>query len=154
MKLNVLLWGWLVWLLVACTEPKPKPVLQLQDLEGKGVSLAQLQGKKVVVNVWATWCAPCRREMPLLQQAQKQHPDVVFVLLNQGDSSAAINTFLSQNGLQFAHVWQDPQMQARNALSYQALPSTYFINRGGELVSQSVGELHEAELQRLLAQMP
>ena len=73
-KIQACVWAAAAVLLVACGESKPKPELVLQDIQGKQVSLQQLQGKPAVVNMWATWCAPCRREMPLLQQAQKNHP--------------------------------------------------------------------------------
>ena len=117
------------------------------------MSLKQLQGKPVVINMWATWCAPCRREMPLLQQAQKSHAEVQFVLVNQGEKAAAVTAYLRQNQLNMPHVWLDEGMQARTALPYQGLPSTYFLNKNGEVVAHSLGELSPEQLQQYLAQI-
>ena len=137
-------------LLVACSEPKPKPELQLQDVSGQAVSLQALANKPTVVNVWATWCAPCRREMPLLQQSQQTHSGVQFVFVNQGEKPAAIESFLRKNNLTLQHVWLDPQFTARKILGYQGLPTTYFLNAHGEVVGQSVGELDDVQLQQWL----
>ena len=144
---------WLALVLTACGESKPKPELVLQDIQGRQVSLQTLQGKPVVINMWATWCAPCRREMPLLQQAQKSHTQVQFILVNQGEKAAAVTAYLQQNHLNMPHVWLDESMQARTALPYQGLPSTYFLNKNGEVVAHSLGELSPEQLQQYLAQI-
>lgn len=145
--------GVLAMTLAACGEPKPKPELQLQDIQGQTVSLQALRGQPLVVNAWASWCAPCLREMPLLQQAQQQHPEVVFVLVNQGETGDKVTAFLQQHRWQFAHVWLDGRYQLRQALPYQGLPSTYFLNRQGEVVAHSVGELNAEQLQQYLQQI-
>lgn len=147
------MWAAAAVLLVACGESKPKPELVLQDIQGKQVSLQQLQGKPVVVNIWATWCAPCRREMPLLQQAQKNHPEVQFVLVNQGEKAPAVTAYLQKNQVGVAHVWLDEAMQARSALPYQGLPSTYFLNKKGEIVAHSLGEIKHEQLEQYLQQI-
>ena len=141
------------FLLAGCGESKPKPELALQDIQGKQVSLQQLQGKPAVINMWATWCAPCRREMPLLQQAQKNHPEVQFVLVNQGEKAPAVTAYLQKNQVEVAHVWLDESMQARSALPYQGLPSTYFLNKKGEIVAHSLGEIKHEQLEQYLQQI-
>ena len=141
------------FLLAGCGESKPKPELALQDIQGKQVSLQQLQGKPAVINMWATWCAPCRREMPLLQQAQKNHPEVQFVLVNQGEKAPAVTAYLQKNQVGVAHVWLDEAMQARSALPYQGLPSTYFLNKKGEIVAHSLGEIKHEQLEQYLQQI-
>ena len=141
------------FLLAGCGESKPKPELALQDMHGKQVSLQQLQGKPAVINMWATWCAPCRREMPLLQQAQKNHPEVQFVLVNQGEKAPAVADYLQKNQVDVAHVWLDETMQARSALPYQGLPSTYFLNKKGEIVAHSLGEIKHEQLEQYLQQI-
>ena len=138
------------FLLAGCGESKPKPELALQDIQGKQVSLQQLQGKPAVINMWATWCAPCRREMPLLQQAQKNHPEVQFVLVNQGEKAPAVTAYLQKNQVDVTHVWLDEAMQARSALPYQGLPSTYFLNKKGEIVAHSLGEIKHEQLEQYL----
>ena len=152
-KIQACVWAAAAVLLVACGESKPKPELVLQDIQGKQVSLQQLQGKPAVVNMWATWCAPCRREMPLLQQAQKNHPEVQFVLVNQGEKAPAVTAYLQKNQVGVAHVWLDEAMQARSALPYQGLPSTYFLNKKGEIVAHSLGEIKHEQLEQHLQQI-
>ena len=152
-KIQACVWAAAAVLLVACGESKPKPELVLQDIQGKQVSLQQLQGKPAVVNMWATWCAPCRREMPLLQQAQKNHPNVQFVLVNQGEKAPAVTAYLQKNQVGVAHVWLDEAMQARSALPYQGLPSTYFLNKKGEIVAHSLGEIKHEQLEQYLQQI-
>ena len=152
-KIQACVWAAAAVLLVACGESKPKPELVLQDIQGKQVSLQQLQGKPAVVNMWATWCAPCRREMPLLQQAQKNHPEVQFVLVNQGEKAPAVTAYLQKNQVGVAHVWLDEAMQARSALPYQGLPSTYFLNKKGEIVAHSLGEIKHEQLEQYLQQV-
>ena len=146
-------WAVAVLLLVACGESKPKPELVLQDLQGKQVSLQQLQGKPVVINMWATWCTPCRREMPVLQQAQKSHPNIQFVLLNQGEKAPVVSAYLQKNQIQMPYIWLDETMQSRSVLPYQGLPSTYFLNQQGEVVAHSLGELTSVQLQQYLQQI-
>ena len=152
-KIQVCVWAIAVLLLVACGESKPKPELVLQDLQGKQVSLQQLQGKPVVINMWATWCAPCRREMPVLQQAQQNHPHIQFVLLNQGEKAPVVSAYLQKNQIQLSNVWLDEAMQARTVLPYQGLPSTYFLNQQGEVVAHSLGELTPDQVQQYLQQI-
>ena len=152
-KIQVGFWAVAVLLLVACGESKPKPELVLQDLQGKQVSLQQLQGKPVVINMWATWCTPCRREMPVLQQAQKSHPNIQFVLLNQGEKAPVVSAYLQKNQIQMPYIWLDETMQSRSVLPYQGLPSTYFLNQQGEVVAHSLGELTPVQLQQYLQQI-
>ena len=152
-KIQACVWAIAALLLVACGESKSKPELVLQDLHGKQVSLQQLQGKPAVINMWATWCAPCRREMPVLQQAQQNHPQIQFVLLNQGEKAPVVSAYLQKNQIQLSNVWLDEAMQARTVLPYQGLPSTYFLNQQGEVVAHSLGELTSVQLQQYLQQI-
>ena len=152
-KIQACVWAIAALLLVACGESKSKPELVLQDLHGKKVSLQQLQGKSAVINMWATWCAPCRREMPVLQQAQQNHPHIQFVLLNQGEKAPVISAYLQKNQIQLPNVWLDETMQAKTVLPYQGLPSTYFLNQRGEVVAHSLGELTPDQLQQYLQQI-
>ncbi len=91
----------------------PLPPLTLSSLEGRPVSLADFAGKPTVVNLWATWCPPCRREMPALQQAQAANPDVNIVFVNQGEEPGVIAAFLDRQGLALSNVLVDPQSQRR-----------------------------------------
>lgn len=126
------------------------PALAVQSLEGPAVPLASFQGKPTVVNLWATWCPPCRREMPVLQQAQAQRPDVNFVFLNQGESPDRVRSFLSAQQLPLRNVLLDVHGRAGTELGHRALPTTLFYDAGGRLVDTRVGELSHASLRQRL----
>src|SRR5699024_1804465 len=81
----LLVWGGLSWISQELEQAtsQPLPELTLQRLDGEPVALASLRGKPVVLNIWATWCAPCRREMPMLATAQERLPGVRFLFVNQ-----------------------------------------------------------------------
>lgn len=109
----------------------------------------------MVVNLWATWCAPCRREMPVLQQAQAARPEVHFVFLNQGESAERVLAFLGSQQLPLRNVLLDAHGQAGAQLGHRALPTTLFYDASGRLVDTRVGELSHATLaQRLEAMDP
>ena len=131
------------------------PALTLSDLAGRQVPLAGFTGRPTVVNLWATWCPPCRREMPVLQQAQAARPDLHFVFLNQGESAAKVQGWLAGQQLPLRNVLLDAQGQAGLQLGHRALPTTLFFDARGRLVDTRVGELSHATLaQRLQALAP
>ena len=72
----------------------PLPEVQLETLEARPVDLGSYRGRPVVLNLWATWCPPCRREMPVFEQAQAAFPKVAFVMVNQGESAQHARAFL------------------------------------------------------------
>jgi thiol-disulfide isomerase/thioredoxin len=129
------------------------PPLTLNSLDGKSVSLAGFAGKPTVVNLWATWCPPCRREMPALQQAQAANPDVNIVFVNQGEEPRTIAAFLDQKGLTLRNALVDPQGSVGAALGYSALPTTLFFDAHGRLVGTRIGELSQATLNQRLAEL-
>lgn len=129
------------------------PPLALSSLDGRSVTLADFAGKPVVVNLWATWCPPCRREMPALQQAQAAHPDVNFVFVNQGEEAGVIAAFLASEELALANVLVDLPSSVGAALGQGGLPTTLFFDAGGRLAGIRVGELSRATLDQRLAQL-
>lgn len=131
--------------------PVPLPSLTLQSLEGRAVSLTAFIGKPTVVNLWASWCPPCRREMPAMQQAQAANPDVNFVFVNQGEEPQAVVEYLRRQRLGLRNVLLDPQGLAGAALGQGALPATLFFDAHGRLVSTRLGELSSATLDQRLA---
>ena len=127
------------------------PALRLQALGGQTVALTDFQGKPTVVNLWATWCPPCRREMPVLQQAQAERPDVHFVFLNQGESAAKVQAYLAGQQLPLRNVLLDARGEAGVQMGHRALPTTLFYDAQGRLVDTRVGELSRATLSQRLA---
>ena len=131
------------------------PALSLTSLEGRPVNLAEFKGKPTVVNLWATWCPPCVREMPVLHQAQVDRPGVNFVFLNQGESAEKVGAWLQARNLPMRNVLMDANRQAAAAFKQGALPTTLFFDAKGRLVSTRIGELSAATLtERLQAAMP
>ncbi len=147
---TVLLLGGVGTLLVAASAV-PLPPLTLSSLQGRPVSLAGFAGKPTVVNLWATWCPPCQREMPVLQQAQAANPDVNIVFVNQGEEAPTIAAFLDRHGLALGNVVVDPQRRTGAALGHRALPTTLFFDAQGRLVDTRIGELSQATLTQRLA---
>ncbi len=121
-------------------------------LEGRSVELQSFAGKPMVVNLWATWCPPCRREMPLLQQAQADYPHTYFVFVNQGEAAEKVRSFLVGMKLTLHHVLLDPKGQATASVGGQAaLPTTLFFDAQGRLISRYIGELSHETLVHSLA---
>ncbi len=116
--------------------------LQLTALEdGSRVPLEQFQGKTLIINFWATWCAPCREEMPALQtlsdQLDPQHYQVIGVTVDEQTEQAV--QFLEQHGISFRQ-FQDPQMAATlGAFKVQAFPETMVLGPDGQLQRRILG---------------
>jgi thiol-disulfide isomerase/thioredoxin len=131
------------------------PEMQLTRLEGDPIQLSTLAGRPIVVNLWATWCPPCRREMPALAEGERAHPDVTFVFVNQGEAEADVRNYLRSESLQLQNVVLDPFSAVAQATGARGLPTTLFFDRDGRLVDTHVGELTRAslthKLQRLVA---
>lgn len=127
------------------------PTSELATLDsGTPVSLAQMSGQPMVVNLWATWCPPCRREMPVLAAAQNARSDVTFVLVNQGESEAEVRAYLESEGLQLRNVLLDPFSTTLREAGSRGLPTTLYFDAEGRLVDTHLGELSEATLSRSL----
>jgi thiol-disulfide isomerase/thioredoxin len=139
--------------LLVASSAVPLPPLVFSSLDGRSVSLADFAGKPTVVNLWATWCPPCRREMPALQQAQAANPDVNIVFVNQGEASLTIATFLDRHGLELRNVLVDPHSRAGAALGHRALPTTLFFDANGRLADTRIGELSHATLNQRLSNL-
>lgn len=127
------------------------PDLQLTSLDGEPISLLSYAGRPVVVNLWATGCPPCRREMPVLEQAQSLFPEATFVMVNQGENAQAIQAFLEQEGLQLTHVLRDPASLTMQAVGSRGLPTTLFFDAQGRLLDSHMGELTIASLKNTMS---
>ncbi|WP_287370039.1 TlpA disulfide reductase family protein [Oceanithermus sp.] len=135
---------------VKVPEQAELPDLTLTTLAGAPRNLADYRGQPVVINVWATWCPPCRREMPMLAQAEEENPGVAFVFVNSGETEAQVRAFLDEEGLFFNHMLLDPGQRLVPRLNVIGYPTTFFFNRDGVLVARKTGELSRAALEDFL----
>ncbi|MBW7471634.1 TlpA disulfide reductase family protein [Marinobacter sp. M216] len=127
------------------------PEVALTALDGEPSPLPDLaKGKPMVVNLWATWCPPCIREMPVLQQAQERDSDVVYVFANQREHPGTIREFLADQQLEVNNVYLDKAGQLARASGSHGLPTTLFYNADGQLVDSHMGQLSHATLARSL----
>lgn len=120
------------------------PPYRAFTLAGDTVSLASLRGRPVLLNLWATWCPPCREEMPSLQRVHRDYAArglrVVGVSLDNGQSRPAIRRFLAQYGITFT-VLHDPHDDATTVFRTFGLPETFLIAADGRLVRRWRGKV-------------
>jgi peroxiredoxin len=110
----------------------PAPELSLTDLQGNPVSLVDYRGQVVLVNLWATWCPPCKAEMPNLQKYYEVHRQRNFavIAIEAGEPANEVASFVQSQALTFP-VWIDPTLQATAVFRNPGLPSSYLIDAGG-----------------------
>jgi thiol-disulfide isomerase/thioredoxin len=118
------------------------PALALRDLGGRSVSLDDYRGKVVLVNFWATWCEPCREEMPSMRALQQRLAGQPFdvVTVNYGESPSRVTDFLAREKLELT-VLLDPGQQAARAWRVRVLPGSFLVGRDGRVRFSVIGEL-------------
>jgi thiol-disulfide isomerase/thioredoxin len=129
------------------------PQSQVHNSIGDKISLQTFKGKPLVINYWATWCPPCRKEMPVLQTAQQLHANVTFLFVNQGEDSSTVSEFLQSQGLELDNVFYDPASQLSRESGAAGLPTTLFFDASGKLIANRMGELSQASLAHYLQQI-
>ena len=121
------------------------PGFSLQSTDGGKVSLSDLAGKPLVINFWASYCPPCRAEMPLLQRRVGATGAVRLVLIDEGDSGARAKDFLNAVGVQQAALL-DSDLSVGRAYGVLPLPTTVFVRADGTIAGRQVGELDDRVL--------
>ena len=116
------------------TLSEPLPVLQGEDLQGKSISSTDLAGHVVVVNAWATWCAPCEQEQPALVQVAKRYADqgVRFLGIDHMDQTAAAKEWVRTYRVPYPSI-ADPSGRFATSFDYFGLPDTYVVDAGGTM---------------------
>ena len=128
------------------------PDFTVYDLEGNEVHLTDFFGKPIIVNFWASWCGPCKMEMPDFDAAYNTYKDdIVFLMVNMTDGSRetveVASQFIADSGYTFP-VYYDTQYSAAITYSVASLPTSYFLNSQGELVAHAKGAIDAETLQR------
>ncbi len=146
-------------LLAACRPDVPAPVravkaevgysapdFELTDLSGKSVRLSDFRGKPVVLNFWATWCPPCRQELPTLQDLHvRRGSAVVLLAISQGEAAQDVLAFVRQYGYTF-RVLLDPQLSVGQAYGARAIPMTVVVDPDGVIIFIRRGVIRPGEL--------
>jgi cytochrome c biogenesis protein CcmG/thiol:disulfide interchange protein DsbE len=136
-------------------DPQPAPPFLLRDLDGNLISTASWQGKVVLVNFWATWCPPCREEIPvLIELAKKYKDDLLIVGISMDDGPPEeVKEFAQQAGINYPIVMRSRELVAEYG-GVPALPTSFFVNKEGRVVQKHEGlfspDLYETEIRALL----
>lgn len=125
-------------------------VLALQDLSGGGQNLEQYRGRIIVLNFWATWCVPCREEMPIFVRAREDYQargvEVIGASADDASTRDQIGPFIEEYGIHFP-IWLGASVKDMERLGLGAtLPATAFIDRDGRVVARILGPVDEGEL--------
>ncbi len=146
--------GAALWITASAATGQPDasknlPALALNPLDGgAAVALAQVApGQPRVVNLWASWCPPCRAEMPELAAAQQREQGVAFLFVDQGESASAVHAYLTDQDLPLRNVLLDPKSALLREVGSAGLPTTLFYDARGRLVDAHVGPLNAAALE-------
>lgn len=132
---------------------KAAPDFELQATDGTKVKLADLKGKKVILNFWATWCPPCKQEMPEMQKFyEKNKQDVVIAAVNytpseRANGEAKVKNFASENGLTFP-ILLDTTSAVSNTYKVISLPTSYFVDTKGVIRQKYIGPMTEAFMEK------
>ena len=127
----------------------PAPELSLQNINGQSESLTDYQDQVVLVNNWATWCPPCKAEIPTLEAYYKMHKVNGFVIVGveAGESQKDVLKFVQEHDMTYP-VWFDLKNAATNAFHNENLPSSYVIDRKGIVRLAWVGEISQQMLEK------
>ena len=126
----------------------------LADLEGNQVALDQFIGRPLIVNYWATWCGPCRIEMPHLQNTfeARQEDGLVILALDQDETPEEVTGFFDEFGLTFTPLLDEGKETSENYGVGRILPTTFFINAEGEITAIHRGPMTQSQIDGYLAE--
>lgn len=125
------------------------PDFTLTNMNGEEVSLSDYQGQKVFLNFWASWCPPCKKEMPDMQKLHENYGDQLKILtVNIGESKSATANFMMQNKLNFTVLLDKNKSTAQNYL-VRGIPTSYFLDENGEITEKVVGAVNYEKMLEL-----
>ncbi|MEE9191149.1 MAG: TlpA disulfide reductase family protein [Candidatus Aerophobetes bacterium] len=120
--------------------PEEAEDFTLKTLKGETVSLEDYRGRLIFLNFWATWCGPCRAEMPSMQRLWEEFKEEDFVILaiNIQEESKLVSSFMNERGLSFP-VLLDEKGKVARTYGVRGIPTTFFLNPEGEIIGKAVG---------------
>ena len=126
----------------------------LTDLAGNQVALQEFAGKPLIINFWATWCGPCRIEMPHLQNTFETHQEdgLVVLALDQDETPAEVSDFFEEFGLTFTPLMDDGKATSASYGVGRTLPTSFFINEEGEITAVHRGPMTQGQIDGYLAE--
>ena len=128
------------------------PLFAWATPQGQLTNLEALRGEPVVINFWATWCVPCREEMPALDRVAASRPDVVFLEIDLQENPEAVTAFFARYGLTHLQPVLDPQGKTTARYGVLSLPTTFFVDRDGVIQHIKIGgPMSDEEIQRGIA---
>ena len=131
----------------------PAPDFELTDLSGKRVRLTDFRGRVVVLNFWATWCGPCRTEMPVFEEFYKQYaPDLMVLGINLEETSQEILGFSGPLGITYP-ILLDPEGLATRIYQVIQLPNTFFVDRLGIIQFRHIGLIYPDQFREYLVSL-
>jgi peroxiredoxin len=144
--------------LTALSKPLPAPDFTLEDMDAKKFSLKNYRGKVVLVNFWATWCPPCRREMPSMESLHQKlkGKDFVVLALNQMEDGDKVFTFTGDLGVDLTFpILFDKDSSVSHAYGVMGLPTTYLIDKKGNIRFRAIGgrEFDHPEVEKQILQL-
>ncbi|KGM46356.1 redoxin domain-containing protein [Neobacillus niacini] len=117
------------------------PDFELKTLAGDTVKLSDLKGKKVMLNFWATWCPPCKAEMPAMEEFHKEAGDDVVILAVNIDPHLDVKAFVDENGITFP-IPLDAEDKVNEMYQVLSIPTTYFIDTKGNIGNKYIGAMN------------
>jgi peroxiredoxin len=137
---------------VSALKDKPAPAFALVDLDGNQVELSDFQGRPVLINFWATWCPPCREEMPDIVATYEKHKGQgLMVLAISSEESAVVRGFAGENKMNFP-VLLDSDGAVSDVYRIRVLPTSIFVNKDGVIVHVFLGSVTEEALEEFLGE--
>ena len=145
----------ILWLCTACAPVDrppvagdPVPDVQAATLDGEAVALSDLRGRVLLVNLWATWCAPCRFETPFLQSLYDEHRErgfqIVGISVDDAGVEDVVREFAGEYGVTYT-ILHDPEMRSMDAFRAVGLPATYLVDREGTIRFVRIGPVSEED---------